>query len=67
MQFPHLFYVPAQPGGFAEDGVLRFEHIQPIAADGIQPLFYDKRQCFLSDTAWAVLQHRLSLFTTGKV
>jgi hypothetical protein len=67
MQYPHLFYLPAHPSGFSEEGVLRFEHIQPIATDGVQPVFCNSKQSFLSDTAWAVLQHRLSLFMTGKV
>jgi hypothetical protein len=67
MQFPHLFYVPAHASGFAEEGVLRFEHIQPVAAEGVQPLFCSGKQSFLTDTAWAVLQQRLHLFVTGNV
>jgi len=66
-QFPHLFYVPGHPNGFAEEGVLRFEHIQPVAAAGVQPIFVNGRQNFLADAAWAVLQQRLHLFVTGKV
>ena len=66
MQFPRLFYLPAQPGGLAEEGVLRFEHIQPVATDGVEPFFTNGKQSFLSDVAWAVLQHRLSIFMTGK-
>jgi len=56
MQFPHLFYVPSNASGFAEEGVLRFEHIQPVAAEGVQPLFRNGKQSFLTDSAWAVLQ-----------
>jgi len=67
MQFPHLFYVPSNASGFAEEGVLRFEHIQPVAAEGVQPLFRNGKQSFLTDSAWAVLQQRLHLFVTNRV
>jgi len=53
--------------GFAEEGVLRFEHIQPVAAEGVQPLFRNGKQSFLTDSAWAVLQQRLHLFVTNRV
>src|SRR5580658_3078430 len=36
-KYPHLFYVPAHPHGFVEQGVLRFELIQPAATATIQP------------------------------
>ena len=47
--------------------MLRFEHIQPIAAAGVQSIFVHGKQAFMADAAWAVLQQRLHLFVTGKV
>jgi hypothetical protein len=48
--------------------VIRFEHMQPVAAAGVEPLLIGgTNQSFLSDAAWAVLQHRLSLFLIGRV
>ena len=66
MELPHLFYLPAHHEGCKEPSVLRFEHIQPIAS-GVRPIFIDKKQSFLSDTAWGILQHQFHKFITGKV
>ena len=47
--------------------MIRFEHIQPVAAFGVESqMTGGAKQCFLSEVAWAVLQHRLSLFLIGK-
>lgn len=64
LDFPPLFYLPAQHGGVAEPSVLRFEFIQPVALAGITPLFFDgaRKQSALSQTAWAVLVHQLVKF-----
>lgn len=65
--FPNLFYLPAHPSGLTEDSVLRFEHIQPAVTAGIEPVFRQGKQSILSDTAWAVLQHQLLKFVSGKI
>jgi hypothetical protein len=66
-QYPHLFFLPGHPINGSNQGVVRFEHIQPVAAVGVEPRIYPgPKQCFVSDDAWAVLQHRLSLFLNGK-
>jgi len=67
MEFLNLFFLPARPPCFGDQGVIRFEHIQPLAASGVEPqMTGGTNQCFLSDVAWAVLQHRLSLFLVGR-
>lgn len=68
LEFPHLFYLPAQHGGVGEPSVLRFEFIQPVALAGIRPLLFDgaKKQGVLSETAWAMLLHHLVKFTSGR-
>lgn len=68
LEFPHLFYLPAQPGGVPEPSVLRFEFIQPVALAGIRPLFFDggKKQAVLSETAWAILLHHFVKFACGR-
>ncbi len=68
LEFPHLFYLPAQPGGVTEPSVLRFEFIQPVALAGIRPLFFDgaKKQGVLSETAWAILLHHFVKFACGR-
>lgn len=67
LEFPHLFYLPAQAGGLTEPSVLRFEFIQPVALAGVQPIFASgMKQSALSETAWAVLLHQLVKFATGK-
>jgi hypothetical protein len=67
MEFANLFFLPAHPPCFGDQGVIRFEHIQPVAASGVEPqMIQGTKQCFLSDVAWAVLQHRLSVFLVGK-
>lgn len=67
MEFTHLFYLPAQPGGLTEPSVLRFEFIQPVALSGVQPIFVQGgKQSFLSDTAWTILLHQLVKFATGR-
>lgn len=63
----HLFYLPSETHGLAERSVLRFEHIQPVASAGVEPIFADGMQVFLSAEAWTILQHRLYRFCTGKV
>ena len=68
MEMPHLFYLPAHASGLSEPSVLRFEHIQPVAAAGVQPLLKSNLQrSLLSDDVWAILQHRLHLFVSGRV
>jgi len=68
MDFPHLFYLPAQAGGLTEPSVLRFELIQPVALAGVVPfLIHGTKQRVLADTAWAILVHRLVKFVSGKV
>ena len=67
MKRDHLFYMPRDSSGMAEPSVLRFEHIQPVCAAGIEPIFLNRMQSFLSDVAWAILQHRLYRFCSGKV
>jgi hypothetical protein len=68
MKYPHLFYLPAHPYGFGEQGVLRFELIQPAATATVQPYFTSgKKQQFLTKESWAILQHGLVRFTTGTV
>jgi hypothetical protein len=67
MEFPHLFYLPAQAGGLTEPSVLRFEFIQPVALAGVQPIFVQgAKQSFLSETAWTILLHQLVKFSAGK-
>jgi hypothetical protein len=67
MEFPNLLFLPTHIHGFTQEGVVRFEHIQPVAAAGVEPHCRDgTSQCFLSDEAWAVLQHRLSMYFIGK-
>lgn len=65
LKFPHLFFLPNHAIGGTQ-GVIRLEHLQPVAAAGVEPRFHQTKQCFLSDEAWAILQHRLSLFLNGK-
>jgi hypothetical protein len=66
MEFPNLFFLPAHPPCFSQQAVIRFEHIQPVTAASVEPQMTDgTKQCFLSDIAWAILQHRLSLFMIG--
>jgi hypothetical protein len=68
MKFPHLFYVPAGAYGFGEAGALRFELIQPAGAASVQPYFTSgMKQQFLTTESWAVLQHRIMLFLTGRI
>ena len=67
LELPHLFYLQAHHHGCKEPSVLRFEHIQPVAAAAVQPTFIDGKQSFLSETAWAILQHQLHKFITGKL
>jgi hypothetical protein len=68
MKFPHLFYVPAHAYGFGHEGVLRFELIQPVAAASVQPYFTSgKKQQFLTAESWAILQHRLVYFESGRI
>jgi hypothetical protein len=67
MEFPNLFFLPPDPAVSTEQRVIRFEHIQPVAAAGVEPhACPGTKQCFLAETAWAVLQHRLNLFYSGK-
>jgi hypothetical protein len=67
MEFANLFFLPAIAPCFSDQGVIRFEHIQPVSAFGVEPqMIAGTKQCFLSEVAWAVLQHRLSLFLIGK-
>ena len=66
MKYPHLFYLPAHPFGVGENGVLRFELIQPAATVTVQPyLTSRKKQLFLTSESWAILQHCLVRFMTG--
>jgi len=68
MEFPHLFYLPAQASGLTEPSVLRFEFIQPVALAGVQPFFLPGlKQSVLSDTAWAILLHQVVKFATGRL
>jgi hypothetical protein len=68
MEFPDLFYLPAQAGGLTEPSVLRFEFIQPVALAGVQPFFvHGTKQSALSGAAWAILLHQVVKFATGKV
>jgi hypothetical protein len=67
MEFPNLFFLPAHAVVSSDQRVIRFEHIQPVAAAGVEPQMHQgTNQVFLADAAWAVLQHRLNLFYTGK-
>mgnify|MGYP001597210878 FL=1 len=67
LKLPHLFYLPGHHHGFNESSVLRFEHIQPVTAVGVEPIFIDGQQSFLSEPAWAILQHQLHKFISGKI
>ena len=67
LQLPHLFYLPTHPHGYVEPGVLRFEHVQPVKASTVEPVFRNGQQTFLSGLAWGILQHQLIKFMTGKV
>jgi hypothetical protein len=68
MKYPHLFYLPAHPYGFVQQGVFRFELIHAAATASTQPyLTSGKKQQFLTKESWAILQHRLMLFMTGTV
>jgi hypothetical protein len=68
MEMPHLFYLPSHPAGVLEPSALRFEHIQPVAAGGVEPLLRGNLQrSLLSEEAWAILQHRLHYFITGRI
>jgi hypothetical protein len=68
MERANMFFLPADANGMAENSVLRFEHIQPVAAAGIEPIFVSRMQeVFLSEDAWAILQHQLHRFCTGRV
>jgi hypothetical protein len=68
MSMPHLFYLPAHASGVLEPSVLRFEHIQPVAAAGVEPVLKGSLQrSLLSDAAWALLQHRLHFFVSGRI
>ena len=67
MDFPNLFFLPANAHGFLHQGVLRFEHIQPVMVAGVEPILRSGNQlCFLSAEAWAILQHRLSSYLVGR-
>jgi|ERR1017187_1778301 hypothetical protein len=68
MKYPHLFYLPAHPYGFVEQGVLRLELIQPAATRTTYPfLTSGKKQQFLTSESWAILQHRLVRFAADAV
>jgi hypothetical protein len=68
MRYPHLFYLPAHPYGFGEQGALRLELIQAATSTTVQPyLTSGKKQQFLSNESWAVLQYSLVRFATGTV
>lgn len=67
MEIPHLFYLPAHRAGCREPSVIRFEHIQPVPAAGVQPFFVDGKQSALSREAWTLLQHQLHRFLTGRI
>ena len=68
LKYPHLFYLPAHAYGFSEQGVLRFELIQPAATATVQPyLTSGKKHQFLTRESWAILQHSLVRFMTGSV
>jgi hypothetical protein len=48
MEFAHLLFLPAHAPCFGNQAVIRFEHIQPVAAFGVEPqMTGGTKQCFL--------------------
>lgn len=62
----NLFYLPYAHEGLEAESVLRFEHVQPVPLSCVRPILIDGKHSLLSETVWAILLHRYSLFLSGK-
>jgi hypothetical protein len=68
MQCPHLFYLPSHANGLGPSGAVRFELAQPVSVNSVTPIMMSGPKAkLLSAPAWAILQHRLAMYSHGGV
>lgn len=62
--YPDLFYLPAEAEGCSEEGVVRFEYIQPIAKRALRNYFAGNpsQPVALTDEAFALFVNHLARF-----